>query len=357
MIATPDDEFETDTVSQPLPPVEIIDMREELKRNNKSIFSDVLRQGIQDVLHKKQQAILYLNRRGSATYIFCRDCGHVLRCKNDQTPYTYHKNQEKLVCHTCSSKRNYPKTCPECGSHRIRHFGLGTQQVEEETQKAFPEARILRWDRDTTKAKGSHQAILDSFTNYEADILIGTQMLAKGLDLPLVTLVGAVLADVGMSLPDFRANERAFQLLSQVSGRAGRSLLGGNVILQTFQPDVFTLRAAATHDYAGFYEKEIAMRQKMDYPPFKQLTRIEYRSTDFEAGENLVKMTATRLKAYVKEQKLNNVSVSEGTLCYFKIIDREWRWQILIRGNQGRELVMNTPLPDWRVETNPQSLL
>ena len=183
-------EFETDTVSQSLPPIEIIDMRDELKRGNKSIFSEVLSQGIQDVLNKKQQAILYLNRRGSSTYVFCRDCGYVLRCPKDDTPYTYHQNQNKLICHTCGSQRNSPRTCPECGGKRIRHFGLGTQQVEEETKKIFPEARVIRWDRDTTKAKGSHQAILEQFTNYEADILIGTQMLAKGLDLPLVTLVG-----------------------------------------------------------------------------------------------------------------------------------------------------------------------
>ena len=357
LIAIEDVEFETDTVSQPLPPIEIIDMRDELKRGNKSIFSEVLSQGIQDVLNKKQQAILYLNRRGASTYVFCRDCGYVLRCPKDDTPYTYHQNQNKLICHTCGSQRNSPRTCPECGGTRIRHFGLGTQQVEEETKKIFPDARVIRWDHDTTKAKGSHQAILEQFTNYEADILIGTQMLAKGLDLPLVTLVGAVLADVGMSLPDFRANERAFQLLSQVSGRAGRSLLGGNVILQTFRPDTFILQAASTHDYVGFYTYEIEMRKKMGYPPFNSLMRLEYRSSDQTAGEVLVRATAQRLKNYVIHHNIQNVFVSEPTLCYFHKIDREWRWQILLRGNQSREVVLNIPLPNWQIEINPQSLL
>lgn len=357
LIATPDDDYETDTVSQPLPPVEIIDMREELKRGNTSIFSEVLAQSIQAVLHKKQQAILYLNRRGSATYVFCRDCGYVLRCPNDQTPYTYHKNKDKLVCHTCGIQRLSPRTCPECGSHRIRHYGLGTQQVEEETKKAFPEARIIRWDRDTTKTKGSHQAILDQFTKYEADILIGTQMLAKGLDLPLVTLVGAVLADVGMTLPDFRAQERSFQLLSQVSGRAGRSLLGGNVILQTFHPDNIILHTAANHDYVAFYTHEIELRSKMGYPPFAPLMRIEYRSADFLAGQTIAESTAKRLQQYVYNQKLKNVFVSNATPCFFQVIDREWRWQILIRGTQGKQVIMNVPLPDWRVEISPQSLL
>ena len=355
--AKQDIEFETDTVSQPLPPVEIIDMREELKRGNKSIFSEVLQQRIQEVLQKKQQAILYLNRRGSSTYVFCRDCGYVLRCPNDDTAYTYHQSQEKLICHTCGSKRNPINICPECNSNRIRNFGLGTQQVEEETKKTFPNARVIRWDRDTTKLKGSHQKILEKFINYEADILIGTQMLAKGLDLPLVTLVGAVLADVGMSLPDFRSNERTFQLLSQVSGRAGRSLLGGNVILQTFRPDTFILQAAAQHDYYSFYTKEIEMRQKMGYPPFHQLIRLEYRSVDRISGESIIQTTAQRLKNYIIHYQLRNVFVSEPTLCYFHKIDREWRWQILLRGNQAREVIVNVPLPDWRVETNPQSLL
>lgn len=346
-----------DTVSQPLPPVEIIDMRDEIKHGNRSIFSEILGNRIQDVLNKKQQVILYLNRRGSATHVFCRDCGHVMRCKNDTTPLTYHKNQGKLICHTCYAQRNYPKTCPECGSKKIKHYGLGTQQVEEETKKTYPEARILRWDRDTTHAKGSHQEILEKFASYKADILIGTQMLAKGLDLPLVTLVGVILADVGMSLPDFRANEKAYQLLSQVSGRAGRSLLGGNVILQTYKPESFILKTAANHDYATFYQKEIYMRNKMGYPPFTPLMRIEYRHFDRTYIEKHAQATAKRLQNYAKEKKFHNTFISNATPCYFEKIDREWRWQILIRGIHAHEMIIDNPLPDWRIETTPQSLL
>ncbi|TLN00542.1 primosomal protein N', partial [bacterium] len=264
----------------PLPPVQVVDMRQELKAGNRSIFSRVLQQSLAQVLEANQQAILFLNRRGSSTYVFCRECGTVLRCPRCDLPLTYHSDSEDLQCHTCNYHRKMPSRCPQCGSTSIRQFGTGTERVESEVQKAFPNARTLRWDAETTRQKGSHEILLSHFSRHQADILVGTQMLAKGLDLPLVTLVGVVLADVGLSLPDYRTPERAFQLLTQVSGRAGRSPLGGRVILQTYQPENKAIQFAATHDYHGFLRYELEQRRSIGYPPFARLVRLELRHRD-----------------------------------------------------------------------------
>ncbi len=257
------------TAALNLPPVKIIDMRQELKSGNRSIFSHELKDALQQVLDLHQQAILFLNRRGTATYVFCRECGYGLKCPRCDLPLTYHVDQGGLVCHTCNYRRQSPKTCPQCGSAKIRHFGIGTEKVESEVQEMFPGIRTLRWDAETTRQKGAHDLLLQAFMNHQADVLIGTQMLAKGLDLPLVTLVGVVLADVGLQLPDFNAGERTFQLLTQVAGRAGRSPLGGRVILQTFQPEHYAIRAASRHDYTGFYRQEMEQRKRLRYPPYR----------------------------------------------------------------------------------------
>ncbi|MCK4726736.1 MAG: primosomal protein N', partial [Anaerolineales bacterium] len=210
-----------------LPQVDVVDMRAELKAGNRSIFSRTLQHNLAQVLKDKRQAILFLNRRGTATYVFCRDCGYTLRCSNCDTPLTYHARQQHLTCHYCNYSRKMPKTCPECRGERIRQYGMGTERVEAELQSLFPEVRTLRWDYETTRKKGAHEIILEKFSAQHADILVGTQMLAKGLDLPFVTLVGVVLADVGLNFPDYSAAERVFQVLTQVAGRAGRSPLGG----------------------------------------------------------------------------------------------------------------------------------
>ena len=255
--------FEADAETTELPPVNIIDMRNELQEGNRSIFSRALQAEIARILKQGQQGILFLNRRGMATYVFCRDCGYTLKCPRCDIPLTFHtqtvKHSNALICHRCGYTRNMPGKCPDCGSARIKQFGTGTERVEAEVQALFPQTRTLRWDWETTRQKGSHDAILSQFANHQADVLIGTQMLAKGLDLPLVTLVGAVLADVGLQLPDYRAAERAFQILTQVAGRAGRSPLGGQVILQTFQPDHYVIQMASQHDYRGFYKQRIGL--------------------------------------------------------------------------------------------------
>ncbi|HZW05172.1 MAG TPA: primosomal protein N' [Anaerolineaceae bacterium] len=233
----------------PLPPVQIVDMRQELASGNRSIFSQDLQRSLSKVLENHEQAILYLNRRGSATYVFCRTCGQTLACPRCDLPLTFHTGGQALVCHTCNYRRQMPRRCPACNSDQIRQYGAGTEKVEALVRDLYPEARVLRWDAETTRAKGAHDTLLGAFIQRRADILVGTQMLAKGLDLPLVTLVGVVLADVGLYLPDFRAGERTFQLLTQVAGRAGRSPLGGKVILQTFQPEHYAVRAAAAQDF------------------------------------------------------------------------------------------------------------
>ena len=248
-------------VQAEMPPVHVVDMRDELKAGSRGIFSRMLLNELESTLKRGEQAILFLNRRGTATYIFCRDCGYVLKCPNCETPLTLHtENKERLLCHHCGYERGKPKSCPQCGGKQIREYGLGSEKVEEEINTIFPKVRTLRWDWDTTRNKDAHEMILTHFSNHQADVLIGTQMLAKGLDLPLVTLVGIVLADVGLNLPDPFANERVFQTLTQVAGRAGRSERGGKVVLQSFDPAQPVIQFASKHDVNGFYAYELEQR-------------------------------------------------------------------------------------------------
>ncbi len=340
-----------------LPPVITVDMREELKAGNRSIFSRALLDGLAQVLERGQQAILFLNRRGSATYVFCRDCGHTLKCPRCEIPLTYHEDQGSLLCHHCSYQRGMPAACPACKSTRIRHFGTGTQRVETEVQALFPQARTLRWDYETTRKKGAHEMILNHFAAQRADLLVGTQMLAKGLDLPLVTLVGVILADVGLALPDYRAGERTFQILTQVAGRAGRSPLGGQVILQTFQPEHYVIQAATRHDYQAFYQKEIAYRRQLGYPPFGELLRLEYRHFDAQKAERAAGEMAARLNKWMDEEGSRNTRLIGPAPCFFARQAGQYRWQIVLNGPAPASLLRGRELGDWKVEVNPPSLL
>jgi len=364
--------LEADAVSIELPPVGIVDMRQELKSGNRSIFSRRLQSALQNALENHQQAILFLNRRGTATYIFCRDCGAALKCPNCDIPYTLHaqapgkvtkintaseQHRNILLCHHCGKQRSVPARCPACQSERIRHYGTGTQRVESEVQTLFPHARILRWDSETTRQKGAHDLILNQFTNHQADILVGTQMLAKGLDLPLVTLVGVVLADVGLTLPDYRASERTFQVLTQVAGRAGRSPLGGQVILQTFQPDHYVILNAAQHDYESFSRQELEYRRQLGYPPFVELARLEYRHSDAQRAESTANRMAQQLRAWIKAENRQATDVSAPLPCFFALSGGQYRWQILMRGPDLLNLLRGRSLADWRVELDPPSLL
>ena len=251
-----------------LPEVRIVDMREELKNGNRSILSGDLQQSLRDTLNAGRQSILYLNRRGKATYIFCRSCGFVIKCPRCDLPLTSHGDRNELICHQCGYQRGLPKHCPQCDSTAIRQMGTGTETVEAAVRELLPEANILRWDAETSRFKDAHEIILSHFVNHRADILIGTQMISKGMDFPLVTLVGVILAESGLALPDYRANERTFQLLTQVAGRAGRSDLGGRVIFQTFQPENYVIQYAAKHDYNGFYSEELGQQAAIGLSAF-----------------------------------------------------------------------------------------
>jgi primosomal protein N' (replication factor Y) len=340
-----------------LPPVQVLDMRRELKSGNRSIFSRALQSSLSQVLRNGQQAILFLNRRGTATYVFCRDCGYSLRCPNCDMPLTYHSPRSALTCHHCGYRRKMPKFCPNCGGKRIRQYGTGTEKVEAEVQEMFPQARTLRWDYETTRKKGAHDLILEHFVAHRADVLVGTQMLAKGLDLPLVTLVGVVLADVGLNLPDYRAAERTFQVLTQVSGRAGRSPLGGKVVLQTFEPDHYVIQSAARHDYAAFYRQELEYRRQLGYPPFAKLVRLEYRHLNAGQAESAAKDLASQIKVWLSAEDRRATHMIGPVPCFFARLNGMYRWQIILRGPNPASLLRNRSLRDWRVEVDPPSLL
>ena len=259
---------------QSLPTVDIVDMREELREGNRSMFSRVLYDKLQDRLMKKEQTVLFLNKRGHSSFVMCRDCGYVIQCPNCDISLTYHRYQQQMKCHYCGYEAVVPTICPECTSEHIRYFGTGTQKVEEELGKIFPEARVIRMDVDTTSRKGSHEKLLTAFEEGKADILLGTQMIAKGLDFPNITLVGVLSADTMLHLPDFRSSEKTFQLLTQVSGRAGRHELAGEVVIQTYSPEHYSIELAGQQDFDQFYQKEMMIRKIHQYPPFYYLALI-----------------------------------------------------------------------------------
>ena len=341
-----------------LPPVSVIDMREELKSGRRGIFSQALVDGLEDVLKKGQQAILFLNRRGTATYVFCRACGTVAKCPQCDTPLTFHvEGLSDLRCHRCGYTRKMPQKCPHCHSDQMRAYGLGSEKVETEAGALFPSARVLRWDWETTRQKDANEIILSHFAAHRADVLVGTQMLAKGLDLPLVTLVGIVLADVGLNLPDPFAAERSFSLLTQVAGRAGRSALGGRVVLQTFQPEHYAIQAASHHDYAGFYNYELAERRKLGYPPFSRLVRLEYRAFDPLKAESEARALAARLSEDIQTEDRKQTDLIGPVPCFFSKVAGWYRWQVVVRGPDPTSLLRDKALTGWRVEVDPVSLL
>ncbi|MBE5768455.1 MAG: primosomal protein N' [Clostridiales bacterium] len=273
---------------RPLPTVEVVDMRQELEMGNRSVFSGVLQRKLRTCMERGEQAMLLMNRRGYNTFISCRSCGHTMKCPNCDISLTYHvaTGDGKLHCHYCGHMEDSPQTCPECASTYIRYFGAGTQKVEEELRRMFPGTGIVRMDIDTTSGKEGHAKLLDEFRSGRARILVGTQMIAKGLDFPKVTLVGVVAADMTLNLPDYRSRERTFQLLTQVAGRAGRGEIPGEVVVQTYKPEDEVIQASARQDYRAFFEREFARRRAGLYPPFTVMARLLVEST---AGEKAYK--------------------------------------------------------------------
>jgi primosomal protein N' (replication factor Y) len=281
-----------------LPKVKIVDMRMELAtRRRVEIFSKILLDAINKTLTERKQAIIFLNRRGFSTFLNCKRCGLVLKCRRCDAVLVYHFDEKKLVCHYCGFKAAPPDICPKCRSSYIRYFGIGTEKVESEIGHNFPQAHIARMDSDATAERGSHDRILGEFKTGGVNMLVGTQMIAKGLDFPQVTLVGVVSADATLNLPDFRASERTFSLLTQVAGRAGRGEDGGEVIIQTYAPGHYSIQTAAKHDYEKFYEEEIVSRKELEFPPFMNLVKVTVRARNDDIAQKTAAELAERLKA------------------------------------------------------------
>ena len=320
----------------PLPEVEIADMREELERGNRSVLSRALQQALKECAARKEQAILLMNRRGYHSFVSCRSCGYVVKCPNCDISMTYHigQNDGMLRCHYCGSAMPMPSACPSCGGGYIKFFGAGTQKVEEEVQKLLPGVPTVRMDYDTTSGKDGHGKILEEFRSGRARILIGTQMIAKGLDFPQVTLVGVVAADLALNLPDYRSRERAFQLFTQVAGRAGRGSLPGRVIIQTYKPEDQVISFAARQDYRAFFESEFRRRRNGLYPPFTKLARILVESPQEAIADRIVREMDTAARELLDDHP-------------------EWRRKILtmindppsvqfLRGKHRRQVLMKT---------------
>ena len=311
-----------------LPQTFIKDMRLELEMGNRSIFSKDLYQEIKLNLEKGEQTMLFINRRGFSTFVSCRKCGHVMMCDNCNVSYTYHSKSQSLMCHYCGKTIKNPTVCPECGSRYIKYFGTGTQKVEDEVKKYFPNARVLRMDMDTTTKKNSHEKILSSFGKGEADILIGTQMIAKGHDFPNVTLVGIIAADISLNSGSYKAAENTFQLLTQVSGRAGRSEREGRVYIQTYNSDNYVIRLSAKQDYKGFYDEEIAVRRILDYPPFGCFFNIMISGEK----EREVIESSQRIKDVMSYFNKNNDFIILGPVpAFISKIKNEYRFTITVK--------------------------
>ena len=322
--------------SRLLPEVDIVDMREEMTRAKRiPIFSQKLKEWIEKDIVEKKQVILFLNRRGFSTFISCRKCGYVIKCKRCSVSLIYHFDKKKLACHHCGFNMEPPEICPECNEAYLKYWGLGTEKVESELHRIFPAARIARMDTDSTYKRGSHDKVLSKFKDGHIDILIGTQMIAKGLDFPKVTLVGVISADTALNLPDFRSAERTFNLLTQVAGRAGRSDLGGRVIIQSYTPQHYSIQAAKTHDYNTFYDKEISLRKELYLPPFCHMVSLTLRGRKeervFKASDNL----KNNLE---KESKAKNIEILGPAPAPISKMKGMYRWSIFLRSETSEAI-------------------
>ncbi|MGY4689771.1 primosomal protein N' [Salibacterium sp. K-3] len=337
-----------------MPEVEVTDMREELKKGNRSAFSEQLLAKMEDRIEKKEQIVLFLNRRGYSTFVMCRSCGYTAPCPHCEITLTYHHTGRRLKCHYCGYEESLMQTCPDCGSEHIRFFGTGTQKVEEEITRLLPDARVIRMDVDTTSRKGAHEKLLESFRRGEADILLGTQMIAKGLDFPKITLVGVLAADTMLHLPDFRASERTFQLLTQVSGRAGRDKLPGEVVVQTYTPEHYSIQHAKSHDFHSFAREEMARRKRGGYPPYFYLTLITIAHED---AAKVMKI-AGRMADQLKKQLSPEARVLGPTVSPIARIKDRYRYQCMIKYKNEPELirVLNDMHSQYQKETADQDL-
>lgn len=318
-------------LNRPLPEIRAVDLREEFKAKRFSIISPPLRVSIQECLARGEQVVLLLNRRGYATFVICRECGSALKCPSCDVTLTYHRKPNLLRCHYCDYKESPPDTCPYCRSHYIRYFGRGTQRLEEELIQTFPHARVARMDHDTTGRKGSHERIYRGMARGEVDILVGTQMVAKGLDLPRVTLVGIIAADTALNLPDFRAAERTYQMLTQAAGRAGRGEVPGTVLIQTFNPEHYSILSVLTNDEEGFYRRELAYREAGGYPPYTKLVRLLFSGLEKKAVLDAAQAVTAELKKRISPVKADNIQIIGPHPAAVERIQNRYRWQTLIK--------------------------
>ena len=353
------------TRKQELPQVYVADMREELKHGNRSILSDRLEELMQDRLDKKEQMMLFLNRRGYAGFVSCRACGYVVKCPHCDVSLSVHRGG-KMVCHYCGYETQTVRNCPSCGSTYIGGFRAGTQQIEEIVKRKFPQARVLRMDMDTTKNKGGHEKILSKFADEEADIMIGTQMIVKGHDFPNVTLVGVLAADMSLYSDDYRSGERTFQLLTQAAGRAGRGRRPGEVVIQTYSPEHYSIQMAARQDYEGFYEKEMNYRDLMGYPPASQLMAVLMTGADevrLATAAEYLKKYAVRVNTGEEIQVIGPASPSVGKVndVYRKVLylkSREYKELVWIKNHMERYIEINRGFADMRIQFdfNPMNI-
>jgi primosomal protein N' (replication factor Y) (superfamily II helicase) len=341
-----------------LPAVNVVDMRVELQQGSSPIISEPLRLLIERTLRRREQGILLLNRRGMSTVVLCRQCGHTIDCPHCDVPMIFHADRDRLLCHRCDAKRHPVKVCPLCEG-TLDYFGAGTQRVEREARAIFPTARIGRLDRDSVRRQGGHEAIVAAIERREVDLVVGTQMVAKGFDFPFVTAVGVIQADTVLHLPDFRSGERTFQLLTQVAGRAGRRHLSGEVVIQTYTPRHYAIEAAARHDYDGFYDDEIAFREENRYPPFSRLAKYSYRHQSEHACSTESDQMAMDLSRHLFELGVEGDLLGPAPAFAAKVRDR-YQWQIVLRTDVDVfDLILEgIPVrPGWTVDIDPQSLL
>ena len=337
----------------PLPPTTIVDLRLELRAGNRGTLSRALRTSLEKTVAKGDQAILYLNRRGFATVVLCRDCGFVVACPACDIPFAYHLDGS-LVCHRCGRRATPPSVCPKCGSPRIRHLGVGTQRVEDEVRALVPRASLVRMDRDAVRAKGAHAALFEKMRSGKAQVIVGTQMVAKGFDLPGVALVGVVNADTVLNLPDYTSAERTFQLLTQVLGRSGRGTVGGRGILQTYLPDHYAIRAAAAHDYATFAEAELEGRKRFGYPPYGRLALLQTQAKKLDTVTQRGETYAKELRAVAGE----DAEVFGPAPAFAARRAGAFRVQLILRGAApNRVLDRVPPSAEWTVDVDPMTLL
>ena len=341
-----------------LPSVEVVDMRKELKSGNRSILSKCLLEALIECVGTGNKAILFLNRRGSSTVVQCRACGQNMKCLRCDVSLTYHTTGNRLRCHQCNYSRLVPRTCPNCQSPRIRYMGLGTQRVVDEVQKLIPGVSVLRWDRDTTPSVRDHQLLMENFSSSKAQVLVGTQMVAKGLHVPQVTLVGVVIADIGLMLPDFRAAEHTFQVLCQVIGRAGRGLEPGRAILQTYNPDNYALQAAAHQDFNILFERELKFRRQQELPPFNRLVHLVYIHTNASICQNESERVSQNLRNLAYTSGITDFKVIGPAPAFPQRVRGRFRWHLILKGTDPINLLQKMTLPaGWTVDVDPVTVL